>query len=475
MPNKSQSILKSFGYLLSAHWLREILQAAFMISLARHASEVYGQFMLAINTGQLLLFATEFGLNQHLSTMLARKEELPTKALGQITLIKSAFLVGGWLIMLVFIWTQDYSSQLRLIILIIATAIGLEGIGNSFFVVCQVLGRQDVEGKTRGFASLLGYSYGLASLFAGLPSITIALFKSVETASNLAVVARLFFKRFRVSFGSASLREVWRAWREGLVYTAMALCAIFYNKINMFFLQNYAGSDGVAQYSATWQIIDGISILISSMLLGKVLFPLFTRLWVKNRERHTALARKSASWLVAVALPVCYILFLESDRIITLIYGTAYTPAILMQKQLVGCILLAFIHNLASYLMVSMHRQRILLGMYVTGLIFNVAACALLIPNSPLSGTAYAILTTKGLVALMTVSFCQLTIGLFSFRDTLKLILFTGTSIALYFGASALVIREVAELLGLCPLLLHAYRLYRRQQSSLSKAQEDAN
>ena len=475
MSKPRQSILKSFGYLLSAHWLREILQAAFMISLARQASEVYGQFMLAINTGQLLLFATEFGLNQHLATILARREDYPTRVLGQITLIKSVFLVVGWLIMLGFIWTQDYSSQLRLIILIVATAIGLEGIGNSFFVICEVLGRQDVEGKTRGASSVLGYSYGLAALFAGLPPAVIALFKAVETISKFAVIVRLFLRRFRAMFHPGNLRDLWLAWREGLVYTAMALCAIFYNKINMFFLQNYAGSDGVAQYSATWQIIDGISVLISSMLLGKVLFPLFTKLWIKNREGHTALARKSASWLMAVALPVCYVLFLESDRIITLVYGTAYTPAILMQKQLVACILFAFIHNLASYLMVSMQRQRILLGMYIMGLIFNVAACVLLIPASPLSGTAYAILMTKGIMALMTVTFCQLTVGLFSLKDTRDLILFSGASAALYFSASAMTIREVAEILGLCPLLLHAYRLYRRQQSSLSKAKEDAN
>ena len=375
--------------------------------------------------------------------------------------------------MLLFLWTQSYPSQLQMIILVIATAIGLEGIGNSFFVVCQVLERQDIEGKTRGIASLLGYGYGLVALFMGLPPTAIALFKGVDTATKLTVVTRLSMRRFRSIFKLKNLHGLWRAWREGLVYTAMALCAIFYNKLNMYFLQSYAGSNGVAQYSATWQIIDGFSVLISSMLLGKVLFPLFTKLWINNRKQHAILARNTASWLVAIALPVCYILFMESDRIITLIYGTTYTPAILMQKQLVGCILFAFIHNLASYLMVSMRKQRILLGMYLTGLFFNVAACSLLIPDSPLSGTAYAILTTKGLMALMTVSFCQLTIGIFSFRDLLDLGLTVVVAALLYVGLSAITVREIAEISGLCPLLVHAYRLYRRQQSNLSTAKEE--
>ncbi|WP_319543136.1 polysaccharide biosynthesis C-terminal domain-containing protein [uncultured Pseudodesulfovibrio sp.] len=468
------TILQRFGYLLSAHWLREILQTVFTISLARYATEIYGQFMLAINMGHLLLFATEFGLNQHLSTMLARKKSYPTRILAQVTLIKSVFLFIGWLTMLGFIFWQDYPAELRIIILLVATPIGLSGIGNSFFVACQVLERQDVEGKTRGFASLIGYGYGMITMFTGIPTVAIAMFKAVETLCNLAVVAKIFFRRLIEALKEDGINKDWQAWREGLVFTAMAICAIFYNKINLFFLQNHAGSEGVAQYSVTWQLVDGISILVSSLLLGKVLFPLLTKLWVNNRNDFLTLARNSAAWLVAAALPVSYLLFVESDRIITLIYGSGYAPAILMQKQLVGCIILAFLHNLASYLMISMNRQRILLVMYIVGLAINLAACSLLIPDSPLSGAAYAILLTKALMALMTVSFCQFSIKLFTLRDTLRLATTIGAAAAIHFGLSDIPYREARELLVIAPLLFHTFRLYRRQQTTLAEQRNNA-
>nr|WP_321258528.1 oligosaccharide flippase family protein [uncultured Pseudodesulfovibrio sp.] len=469
MTKSRKSVLKSFGYLLSAHWMREVLQTVFIIALARQGTETYGQFMLAISIGQLLLFATEFGLNQHLSTMLARRENYPSRILRQVTFIKVAFLIIGWLAMIGFIFWQDYSPQLRAIIIVVATAIGLEGIGNSFFVACQVLGRQDVEGKSRGVASLIGYGYGLIALFSGFPTIMIALFKGVETLTNLVVVTRLFFKRFWKYFRLESFKDIWGAWREGLVYTAMAVCAIFYNKINIFFLQNHAGSDGVAQYSATWQIVDFVSVLVSSLLLGKVMFPLFTKLWVKDKAQFKALAQRSSVWLVAAALPISYVLFVESDRIITLVYGQNYGPAIQMQKELVGCILFAFIHNLASYLMVSMNRQRILLGMYIVGLAVNFALCALLISENPMSGTAYAILLTKGVMALMTVSFCQFTIGLFVGRDILSLLLTVAAACVVHFVAAQYLFREAVEILTLCPLLYYAYRLYLRQQRTMKE------
>lgn len=468
MTNSGNTILKRFGYLLSAHWTREVLQTVFLILLARHATETYGQFMLAISIGQLLLFATEFGLNQHLTTMLARREKAPTRILGQITLIKSGFMVFGWLVMLGFIFWQDYSNDLRLIIVIIATAIALEGIGNSFFVACQVLGRQDMEGKTRGIAALLGYLYGIGSLLAGLPTALVALFKGIETVTGLAVILRAFLGRVRKEIRLGDIRELWLAWREGLTYTAMAVCAIFYNKINLFFLQNRAGAEGVAQYSATWQVVDGISVLVSSMLLGKVLFPLFAKLWESDRDRFIRLARQSAAWLAAAAMPVSYVLFVEADRLIPLIYGDNYTPAIRMQQQLVGCILLAFIHNLASYLMISMRRQRILLTMYIAGLAFNIVACLILIKGDPLSGAAYAILLTKGFMAMMTVSFCQLAIGLFSAGNLLALGLAVAAAAAVHVGLGPMLPRLATEIIALTPLLLHAYRLHRQQQKSVA-------
>ncbi|OIQ49040.1 Polysaccharide biosynthesis protein [Pseudodesulfovibrio hydrargyri] len=470
MAESRTSILKRFGYLLSGHWVREILQAVFLLSLARHATETYGQFMLAINIGQLLLFATEFGLNQHLATMLARKENPPTRILGQVTLIKSLFLAVGWLIMLGFLFTQDYSGQLRLIILVIATAAALEGIGNSFYVACRVLGRQDVEGKTRGLASIIGFGWGIAAIFTGMAPVLVALFKGFETCTNLFVVLRAFLGRVRSELHLANLRAVWLAWREGLVFTAMAVCAIFYNKLNLFFLQHNAGAEGVAQYSATWQIVDGVSVLVSGMLLGKVLFPIFAKHWGTNRETFVKLARQSAAWLVAAALPVSYVLFVESDRIIPLAYGDNYGPAILAQKQLVGCILFAFIHNLASYLMISMRRQRILLGMYIVGLAFNLAACVLLTRFSPLTNAAMAILATKGIMAMMTVTFCQFTIGLFTPAGLIKQILAAGAAGAIHFSLSPVLPREAVELLALLPLLAYAYRLHLGQRRGLDAA-----
>ena len=128
----SHRVLKKFAYLFSAHWVRELFETAFQISLARMSEVTFGEFMLALSIGQILRFVAECGLNQHLSAMLARKDNYPTILLTQFTLIKFFILSISWLVMLGFIYWQGYSPSLKVLVIIIATAVGLETLVSSF-------------------------------------------------------------------------------------------------------------------------------------------------------------------------------------------------------------------------------------------------------------------------------------------------------------------------------------------------------
>lgn len=452
-PRQSYGIFKKFGYLLGAQWLREGLQTAFMIYLARTYSQTYGEFMLAINIGQIMLFISEVGLNAHLATTLAGRRGNSSTVLMQISVLKSALFMLSWLGMLGFIFWQGYDSSLKLLVIIISTAFGLDALVSSFFVYFQVQGRQDIEGKLRGAASVFGFGYGLSALFLGLAPALTAMFKVIETCVNLGggVILAMRKADFRASF--TGIRDLWETWRGGITFTAMAVCAIFYNKINLFFLQKHAGAEGVAQYSVTWQLVDGASILVSGMLLRRVLFPLFARLWVENREEFLRIARLTAMWLLGVSIPAMFILFIESDRIIPIIFGDGYANSVWMQRWLVPCMAFAYLHNLSHYLMICIKRERLLLVFYILGLLFNLILCSLLIPKYPLLGTALSITLTKAFVASMTVTYCQFRLGLFTLRPVLQLAAASLVGAALYFLGTAYVLREVGEALAVAPIL----------------------
>jgi O-antigen/teichoic acid export membrane protein len=456
-PAGQPRILKKFAYLLSARWVRDALQFVFLIYLARHSTTTYGEFMLALGLGSIILSVAEFGLNLPLVTLLSRKDREPGEALGQVTFLKGALLTLAALGALVFIQWQGYPPPLRRIILLLAAGVALEALSKTFLVALQVQGRQDIQGKLTAISATLGFGYGLAALALGAPALAVAAYKLVETVANLAGGLWLILSQRRYRPQWPPLRRLWRTLRLGAIFALIEVTGITYNKANLFFLQRYAGADAVAQYSVTWNLVDGISALVSSLLLQSILYPLFVRLWETDRDQVPRLAQNTARWLMAAALVVMFVLFIESDRLITLAVGPRYLDAIWLQKVLVITVAFAFLLNLATFVMISMQLARLLLVFYLAGLAVNLIWCALVIPKMPLLGAGLAIVLTKGTVAALTVSFCQWRLGLLPKKALLHLGLAALAGVLLYLAAAGRLPRELAEALALAPILALAY------------------
>jgi len=454
--------LKQFAYLLAAQWLRDGVQAVFLLLLARNSVETYGNIMLAMGLGQILLFCSEFGINQHFMLLLASRSAAPSAVFRQITLLKAALFTAGSLVMTGFCLWQGYPAGLLALVLIIGLSFGLDALVNSYYVVCQSLGRQDVEGRLCGVAALLGYGAGILALFFGAGPLVTALFKPVESLAALAGAFKMLCRSWRAA-AQPLWSAVWATWQGTLPFTLMALAAILYNKLNIFFLQRLGGAQAVAQYSATWQLVDGISVLASGLLLGKVLFPVFAKLWVQDQAAFARRARTHAAQLAALALPVMFVLATGSEQIIGLLYGGQYAEAARVQPLLCLCVFFAFLHNLAYYLLLCMGRQMLVFWFFLAGLAVNAALCLLFMPTAPLDGAVWAIVGTKGFVALLTVGACQRSLGLLTRRSVALLLLSAAGAAALTWAGREAGFVLAGELLALALLLFHLWQYCKAQ------------
>ena len=449
-----KSIPQRLSYVLCAQWTRDIAWTAFTILLARHSQIVLGQIMLALSLGYLVRMAVDAGMNDFLLSSFARRDSRPLSLLGEIVWFKLGLLCLALLISWVITGILGYEFRLRIIALAIGGGLGMDAITDSFFALCQARGRQDVEMRIRVPASLIGIGFGIACTFAHTGPIWIALYKPIESVILMVFAVKALDRNPLGSFSFERLRQLGQRLKQGVIFTCMAFCAMFYNKLNVFFLKTHGGNAQVGSYSVAWETVDGISTLVSGALLGKVIFPMLTKLWNENREEFRALAGQTARSLWAAALPVIYLLFVESDRILVFIYGPQYASASLAQRLLTPCVATAFLHNLAAYAMISMHRQRLLLWFYVIGLATNLLLCIFLIPTFKLGGAALALTLTKVWVALLTVGFFQYSARPMNCRQWMLLIGAGCAAFGLWHGLGPYLPRECAELAGLTPLLM---------------------
>lgn len=416
-PPRSHRIFSKLASLLSARWLTEILQALFFIYLARLSTSTYGELMLAISLGSIIRLIAEFGLNLPLVGLLHQKEGDTQGVLSQMVILKTGLLSLAFLGAVGFVYWQQYAGPLRNFVLIITLGMGLEALSTTFFTALQVQGRQPLEGKVRALAAVIGYGYGFAALYAGAPFLAVAFFKPLEVFITLVGGVLGVGIRGLLRWPSwASLRATFRG---VLIFAVLEVTAILFNKANVFFLQKFGGSEQVAQYSATWQMVDGCSAITANLILQSILYPLFVKFWEVDRGEVARLARASARWLVGVALVSMIVLAAESDRLIPLIFGPNFGDAVWLQRYLVITILFSFLHNLAGFLLISMRLERLLVIVYLAALAFNLIFCWLVIPHNPLLGAAWAMILTKGGMALVTFGFIQRRMKVFPLEDTL--------------------------------------------------------
>ncbi|MEG2172639.1 MAG: oligosaccharide flippase family protein, partial [Desulfovibrionaceae bacterium] len=423
------------------------------ILLARHSPDVLGQIMLSLSFGYLVRMIADAGLNDFLLSSFARRDGRPRMLLGEITWVKSVLLclvmAGAWLIT----GWQDYTPELRITVMAISFGLGLDAVTDSFFALCQARGRQDVEMRIRVPASLLGLGFGICMVLINASPMYIALYKPAESLVLLLFALKALGRNPLSGIRWPHMLHLAEQWKHGIVFTCMTCCAMTYNKINVFFLKKYASDAAVGAYSIAWETVEGLSVLVSSALLGKVIFPMLARLWEEDKDAFCQLAGQTARSLWAVALPAIYILFVESDRILTLIYGPHYLTAVTVQRILTPCLATAFLHNLAAYAMIGMRQHRLLLGFYVSGLILNLLLCFFLIPLMPMEGTAITLTATKVWVAILTISYFQRHARPMTLTQWGLMLLVMALSAGLWMGLRPYVPREVAELAGLIPLL----------------------
>ena len=446
---KLKSIPQRLGYILGAQWTRDLSWTIFTILLARQSQGTLGQVMLALSYGYLVKTAADVGLNDFLLSSFARKGANKRRLLGEVSWFKLVLLVVALVATWLVTGWQGYDQDLRLVVLCIAAGFGLDGVSDSFFALCQARGRQDVEMRIRIPAALVGIGYGIACVLMGAPTLAIAVFKPLESILLMAFALKALGRNPLAHFGWAQLRDLLMQLRTGLIFTGMAGCAMLYNKLNVFFLKTYGGDAVVGGYSVAWETVEGLSVLVSGALLGKVIFPLMAKTWDEDRDAFRKLSGQTAKSLWAAALPIIFLIFVESDRFLTLVYGAQYSTSVTAQQLLTPCVATAFLHNLAAYAMISMHRHRLLFAFYLSGLVVNIICCFTLIPWSPLVGAALSLTITKVWVAIFTVGFFQVTVRPMGLGQWCILL---GTGLAAFLLwhtiASMPVRRELAELTG---------------------------
>ncbi len=429
-----RGILTRFAHLVSAQGLDSMANVAFFLYIAWLDPSIYGEIMYTLAAASVVTKVVQFGFYYPLVAALGRNDTAKkSEILNGVNIIKLGLLVPTMLFVIGFGIFKGFSTELALMLILVCLGFGLEAFADTFFADLRVRGRQDQEARTKIAGSLLGYGYGFLSAVLGFPPVMISLFALISALVKLGLAIM-----YTLATHSGELFErpewpaTWLLFRGAVTFALIEILGIVYNKTNIFFLESATGVKGVAYYSATWNIVDSISTLASEQLLAWVIFPLLASLWWTNRDRVRRLVRSNAMWLMAVAFPIMFFLYTESDLLIGLIYPSEFSDAAWMQKILLWTIPLSFENNLFFYVMMVASGANALLIFTVIVTLLNLLFNWLLVEPFGLMGGCLVIVLTKLIMAFLTFLYCQIRFRFFVPADALFPLILAAISLAFF-------------------------------------------
>jgi len=405
--------------LLSAQGTEAATATLFFLYLAWLDSTVYGSVMYGLAAGSIVMRVIQFGLYYPMVSDLgqAGRDKAP-EIVFRVLVIKAALLLPAMLGVVGTGLYRGLSPQVFMILLLISLGFSLEAIADTFFGELRVRGKQAVEARIKIVASVSCYGYGFLAAFLGLDPVFVGLFKVISGIIALSGGLAVYWSEYSSAWRERpEIQAVWKVFRAAAVFALIEILGIVYNKTNIFFLESVAGVKGVAFYSATWNLVDPVSTLVSEQFLGWVIFPLLAAYWWNSRERVGRLVRSNARWLLAVAFPIMFVMWAESSFIIGLIYPAEYKDAVWMQQYLVWTILLSFQNNLFSYVMMVAGAAKVLLAFAAAVTVLNLVFNLTLVEPLGLAGGCLVIIFTKLSMTILTYLYCRISFGFVKTRD----------------------------------------------------------
>ncbi|MFH1137367.1 MAG: polysaccharide biosynthesis C-terminal domain-containing protein [Pseudomonadota bacterium] len=473
-PNKSGGILGSFGRLLSAQGVEALLSTLFFLYLAWRDAASYGAVMYALAAGTLVNKVVQFGLYYPLvSDLGGAAPDFRPVIINRVNVIKLILLGPTMITVLGYAFYSDMSFQVAGVLFLVSLGFGFEAIAETFFADFRVQRRQDAEAKIKIISSTASYGFGFLTALAHLDPVFLGLFKLIGGLSRLVLSAWGYLRPSVIGLlKGLEWTAVWSVFKAAGVFACIEILGIIYNKTNIFFLESVAGVQGVAYYSATWNLVDPISVLASQQLLGWVIFPLLAGLWWKDQDRAARLIRANALWLLVIAFPIMFILHSEAAFMIGLIYPKEYHDAVWMQQYLVWTILLSFENNLFNYVIMVSGGARVLLAFAVATTLLNLGFNYALVGPFGLAGGCWVIILTKLVMGVFVFCYCQLKFGFFNFRDALFPLLAGGVLVGGFLALRPLITIHPAVAISLAAYLVIIWKLGPRFLGGALKAKE---
>jgi O-antigen/teichoic acid export membrane protein len=410
MTTGARRILANTGYRLLADAGSKLASIAFYVVMARElGAKGFGVFTFGLAFVLLATTLANFGQDSVLTREVARDKSLLDAYFANTLALKTVLCIGSLAIGIGLAAAFGIDAQTRDVLLLLGPAVSLELLMTTCFATFQAYERMEFTPIALITQRTLTALVGIAALLAGANVVVVAAIYLVGSLIGFTLALQLLLRKVARPRLQIEPRRWWPLLRAAAAIGLTTVFAVVLFRVDMTMLAVFKSKEVVGQYAAAYRLLE--ATLFISWSVSAAVYPVFSRLTPTSSPPVGFVFDRGIKLGVALTLPLAAGALVLADPLIRTVYGDDYTDAITPLRLLTPAIALYPISYVAASLLVSQHRQRVMLGVYAALATENVLLNLVLIPWLSLDGAALGTSISTVLLAGALVFFTQRTTG----------------------------------------------------------------
>jgi O-antigen/teichoic acid export membrane protein len=396
-----QRIARNTTALLAAQVVSYLLAFFYMIYIARYLGPAsFGILSFAIAFTAIFGVFADLGLSPLMTREVARNKSLVMKYIANVSLMKMILVAVTFGLIALTVNLLGYPEETIRVVYLLGLNVVLAAFSQMFYAVFQAFERMEFQaiGQMLSAALMLGgvvlairlgFSIlGLASVYVMAGGVVLAYSFTVARLkfSNPAPASAIKVVEFDWSFCKPVIKEA-------LPFGLSAIFVSVYFWIDTVMLSLMKGDVVVGWYNAAYRMVYVLLFIPAAYFTS--LYPLMSRLFESSQESLKLAYERSARYMLGIGLPLALGTSLLADRVILLIYGAGYAPAVAALRILIWAIFFSYLSHAPAYTLNSMNKQKIYTYVVSFSMVLNIVLNLLLIPGLSYAGASIATVATE--------------------------------------------------------------------------------
>lgn len=384
----SQMITYLMGFFITMYTARYLGAAGF------------GVLSLALALTGIFSVATDLGLGTLTVREVSRDKSLADQYLSNTLTMRLLLTLLTFGLIAITVNIIGYPLEVKYVTYMITASFFFGVVSGILFCIFQAYQKMEYQ----SIASLLNSAVMLIGTFLAIYyQLNILFFALLYVLSNATVMIYMlitYSRNFPLPKPGFDLDFWKRILLEALPLSVISIFGMLIFKIDTVILSIMKDELAVGFYNAAYRLME--ALLFFPAVYTTSIFPLLSSMYISSKKPLKTAYVRSFKYLTILSLPIAVGTTLLADKIILLIYKSAFIPSILTLQILIWVLPFSFLNYVLGSLLTSMNRQYTVMKITMVCVAFNVILNLIIIPYYSFLGAALATVLTEALNIILS-------------------------------------------------------------------------